>query len=447
MTTVIVSILIIGLLLIATARINKMNTAAVAMFMGASCWVLYTIDGSHYVNEFHLSAFVQSGLDVKSFIAEHIFFKYVVSAAEVVLYLLATMTIVEILSNNGCFDFINEGLKTRKPRKFLWMLALFTFILSANLDNLTTTCLMLSIMHSLVANDKLRRVYGFIIVICANMGGAFTVIGDISSLTLWNSGAVTATQYSAYLALPSLVALVTTLLLFYEKLPHRLELVNTIPPYRGDDTILNRWQRFLMLIVGIGGLWFIPTFHSITALPPFVGALCVLALLWIVNELCNRQLIYSDQMIHRRFPLALQYANIQNMMFFIGIIFAIGAVNETGMLKQFSNLLVGNLQNPYIIGASVGLLAAFINNMTSLVSNIYIFSDVTLLTSDQAFWPLISFCSTMGGSLLAMGTIAGIYFVRMENATVAWYLKHCSWRVLVGWLAGLVTFAVMHWLM
>lgn len=228
-------------------------------------------------------------------------------------------------------------------------------------------------------------------------------------------------------------------------LPRRLELIGSIPPYRGDDTILNRWQRLLMFIVGIGGLWFIPTFHSLTGLPPFVGALCVLSLLWITHELCNRQLIYSDQMVQKRIPQALQYANIQNMLYFIGIVLAFGAVKETGALTAFADFLTGLIDNPYIIGVIVGLLSAFINNITTIVGGIDAFGTCQQLTSNEAFWPLLSFCSMMGGTLLAMGTISGAYFVRMERATVGWYYKHCTWRVLAGLLLGIATFALMHY--
>lgn len=192
---VIISILLVGLLLIATENINKMNKAAVAMFVGVICWLLYIGYGTHFVIAEHqidflsyLSNHTVSNSSVKEFIAGSIFFKYIGNVAQVVLFLLGTMTIVEVLNNNGCFDFIREWLRTRNPRRFLCVLTALTFVLSANLDNLTTVCLMLGIMHAMIADDKQRMIYGSVIIIAANCGGAFTVIGDVTSLAFWSNG-------------------------------------------------------------------------------------------------------------------------------------------------------------------------------------------------------------------------------------------------------------------
>ena len=454
---IIVAILFIGLILIATENFNKINKAAVAMFMGISCWLLYIGYGTYFVIAEHQIDFLSfltnntvTEQSVKEFIASDIFLKYSVISAEIAIFLVATISIVEVLNNNGCFDFIQEWLKTYNPIRFLWVIAGITFILSANMDNVTTVCLMLAIMHSIVADDKARMMLGAVIVLAANCGGAFTVIGDVTSLTLWTSGLVTPTAYSSLLVLPSFAALTTVLILVSRSLPTRLKLVHTAPPYRGDDTVLNRSQRLLLLFVGIGGLWFIPTFHRITLMPPFVGALCVLALLWIFNELCNRSLLHSDQMVKKRLPVALQYANIQNILFFIGLTLTLGAVTETGVFADFFNWLTHHLtDNEYVITGVMGILSSVLNNVTVVLGNISIFSqDIAqthpefdkLFSVNGTFWPLLSYTSAMGGSLLSIGSLAGYALMRMENVTLRWYIRHFAPKVLAGMLVGLIVF-------
>lgn len=454
---IIVAVLFIGLVLIATENFNKINKAAVAMFMGILCWLLYIGYGTSFVVAEHQIDFLSflsntsvTEESVKSFIASNIFLKYSVIAAEISIFLMATITIVEVLNNNGCFDFIQEWLQTNNPTRFLWIVSWITFILSANMDNVTTVCLMLAFMHSIVADDRARMMFGAVIVLAANCGGAFTVIGDVTSLTLWSKGLVTPTAYSSLLVLPSFAALTTVLLLVSRSLPSRLRLVHTAPPYRGDDTVLTRNQRLLLLFVGIGGLWFIPTFHRITLMPPFVGALCVLAMLWIFNELCNRSLLHSDQMVKKRLPVALQYANIQNILFFIGLTLALGAVTETGCLAAFFSWLTHHLtDNIYVIGVIMGLLSGVLNNVTTVLGNIAMFSqDVVqshpefdrLFAENGSFWPLLSYTTAMGGSLLSIGSLAGYALMRMENVTLRWYVRHFAGKVLAGWLVGLAVF-------
>ena len=336
MTLIIVAIFLVCCILIATEKFTNVNKSAVAIFAGTVGWVLYICWGTDFVMHEHegeytdfLNGAVATSVAVKHYIAENIFLKYVGKAAEIVLFLLSTMTIVEILLNNGCFDFLTPWIRTRNSRKLLWMLSSCTFILSANLDNLTTASIMLVVMHALVPNRRQRFIYGGSVVIAANAGGALTVIGDPAGLWLWNSGAVTASNFSMSLLLPCLVAWGLPTYLLGRELPERIDIDWRPMPYRGDDTNLNAWQRVLMLIVGIGGLWFIPTFHNITKLSPFLGALCVLSVLWVVNEIFNRKLMSVDKMVERKMPRALQYGVQQMILYVMGFMLAVGVVQET----------------------------------------------------------------------------------------------------------------------
>lgn len=456
MAVILLAIMLIGLLLIATESLNRINKAAVAMFAGVVCWLLFIVYGADFISIEHnkdyaafLSANPLAAFPIKEFISSNIFFKYIVQCANIVLYLVATTSIVEVLNNNGCFDFLAEWLKTRKPRKLLWLLAFFTFIVSANLDNLATVILLLSIMHPLLQSDKQRRIYGSVIILAANCGGAITVIGDLTSLKLWNDGLVTPSIYFLTLCLPVLAALATMLLLMMRSLPTRIEFALDRLPYRGDDTLLSRPQRMLMLFVGIGGLWFVPSFHRITLLPPFVGALCVLALLWMVNELCNRQLLASDKMVIRRLPMALQYGNLQNILYFVGLTLLFGAISEAGLFHTFFNWLCVNWSNVYIIGLCTTFLSSLFGNVPTLLASVEVFnqsqaSNMAMLTgTDGYMWPLLSYATAMGGSMLLTASISGVMLMRMEDITFRWYLRHIAPKVVAGFFVGFAVLALV----
>jgi len=428
------------------------------MFAGVSCWLFYIAEGSLFVDAQHPLDFQNyllshpfTATSVKEFIAGNIFLRYIASGANIVLFLLATTCIVEVLSNNGCFDFMAEWLRTRRPRKLMWMLALLTFIISANLDNLITVVLLFSIIHPLLGTDKLRRIYGTVIVLSATCGGAITVIGDITSLQLWTAELVTPSPYFLTLVIPLVIALAITLALLQSYLPSRVEFTTIALPYRGDDTRLNRWQRLLMLFVGIGGLWSIPTFHRITLLPPFLGAFCVLALLWFVDELCNRQLLRSDLMVRKRLPLALQYTNLQNLLYFIGLLLMFSALCETGLLQMFFGWIMKHTENVYLISLLTTLSAALLGNIPTMLGSISIFNqpDCTSLSAamgtDGAFWALTSYATAWGSSLLITGSVAGLLLMRMEGASFGWYAKHIMPRVLLGFFVGFLVLMAITW--
>ncbi len=459
MALIIVIIALLGFLLIATEKVTNINKAAVAVFAGTLCWVLYICYGADFVSSQHsseytnfLSGAVPTSVAVKQFIASNIFLKYVGRAAEIVLYLLATMTIVEVLNNNGCFDFLKQLLRTRNSRKMLWMLALITFILSANLDNLTSTVMMLTMMHGVVQNRRQRMLLGSVIVISANMGGALTVIGDPTNLIIWNKNAVSATNYSIAVALPCLLAWALPTWWIGRALPERVDTGWIVMPYRGDDTRLNVWQRLLMLIVGIGGLWFIPTFHDITKLSPFLGAFCVLSILWIVNEIFNRRLDNVDKMIQNRIPRVLQYGVIQMMLFIVGIMLLLGVVKETGAISWLAAWCNANIHNVWIMGIIAGAVSSVLDNVATAASFFTLY-DVSAsvqgaaagLAQNGIYWKVIAFSVVAGGNILAIGSMAGLSLLKMEHMHIGWFFRNVGWKALVGALAGLGTLYLTDW--
>ena len=430
MTLIIVTMLILSLVLIATGHLTGVNKAAIAMFLGTVGWVVYVCWGADFVMDRHPVEYLEwlagreaTSETVKYFIYNNVFLKYVGKAAAIVMFLLATMSIVELLNNNGCFDFIKEWIRTRNSKRLLWTITLGTFILSANLDNLTTTMTMLVIMHSILQNSRQRMYVGSAIVLAANCGGCFTVIGDPTGLILWGDGAVTASHFSAYLALPAILAWVVPTIMINRELPDRLDVAWSPSPYRGDDTRLNRWQRVIILIVGIGGLWFIPTFHNITKLAPFLGALCVLSVLWVVNEAFNRKLMAADQMAQRRIPMSLQYGALQQML----------------LWSDVADWFDTYIHDVWLMGIGAGLLSSVVDSFTIAISNISLYTvGVGDVAVNGSYWSIIAFSTAVGGCLLSVGSISGIALMKMEHVHLGWYFRHLTPKVLLGWIFGYI---------
>ena len=307
--------------------------------------------------------------------------------------------------------------------------------------------MMLVIMHNIVQNRRQRMLIGSAIVIAANCGGCFTVIGDPTGLILWGDGAVTATNFSSYLALPAILAWVVPTILINRELPDRLDTQWSPMPYRGDDTNLSPWQRVLMLFVGIGGLWFIPTFHNMTKLSPFLGALCVLSVLWVVNEIMNRKLINADQMSQRLFPRALQYGSIQQILFVMGIMLGMGVVTETGVFDDVSVWINQNIHSVWVVGAVSGLLSGIVDSFTIAITDISLYPVVKgALPGDYmgnfiqngAYWKIIAYTTAVGGCLLSVGSVSGLALMKMEHVRLGWYMKNMTFKVLAGGLIGLL---------
>lgn len=446
MALVIAAILVLAFVLIATENITNINKAAVAIFAGTVCWMIYIAYGTDFVMANHGAAFssflagaeANSGA-VKEYIARNIFLKYVGQASEIVLFLLATTAIVEILDNNGCFDFIRQLMRTRRSRRMLWIIAIVTFVISANLDNLTTTVMMLTIMRGIIPNRRQRMIYGSVIVISANCGGALTVIGDPTGLLLWNSGFVSATNFSMSLLLPCLIAWALPTWWLGRSLPERIDTDFITMPYRGDDTRLSVWQRLLMLFVGIGGLWFIPSFHSITHLSPFIGALCVLAVLWIVNEVVNRKLLAQGSNTQRRVPRVLRYGVIQMMLFVMGIMLAVGAVNETGLIHWLWTQMEAQIGNVWIYGLIAGAISTVLDSFATALSFITLNPSAEL---NAAYWKVIAYSSAVAGNFLCIGSMSGLALLKAERMHMGWYFKNVGWKCLVAGLLGLLVMVV-----
>lgn len=457
MTLIIVAVLFVGFVLMSTEQMHHINRATVAMVCGVIAWVIYLLNGESFVLLMHgdeYKEFLDGGTStadsLKYFVAENVITKYIAEACSVILFLIATNTIVEVLHNNGVFDSLIDWLRMRNSRVFLWVVSLLTFTISANVDNLTTVVLMMSIISQVVRNHHQRVIYACTIMVAACLGGCFTAIGDITSVMLWVRGAITPSAYAAGLFLPAFASLCVFNVLIGMKLRGRVEIYSALSRYDGDDSYLMAWQKVLLLIVGIAGLWFIPSFHYITKLPPFLGSLSVLALIWAVEGLCNLERDGNVIMVQRHYFRNTEFIGMRIILYFIGISLGVGAFAECGALDYVGNWLEENIDNVYIYGVAVGALSSVMDNVPLMMAGMNLFQVDTVADSASEFvqngiyWQLLSFCCACGGSLLFVGSLAGQAVLEVENIRFKWYIRHYLWRALVAWLVGLGVFWLTH---
>ena len=453
MTLIIVAVLLTGYLLMSTVRINHINRAAVAMFCGVIVWILYIFEAGDFLQLMHPEEYAAyqatheiRGLTVGSFVSQHLMTHYIIEACSVILFLIATNTILEVMFHDGVFDSLIKWLRMSSGKRFLWSLTLITFVISANVDNLTTAVLMMSIMGKLVSNHRQRVIYACAILIAANLGGAFTVIGDMTSLMLWVRGVVTASSFAAGLFLPCFISLCVFNLLLSFLIHGRVETYSFIRSYRGDDSLLAPWQKSVMLVVGIVGLWSIPTFSSITHFPAFLGAMCVLALIWVLEGAFTFRLNGNIFFVRRDYIRNTDFIGSQLILYYIGISLGVGALKECGALDAARDFLTQNFHNVYAYGAITGLLSCVVDNIPFVMSgmNMFELNSTPDTVMDGSYWQMLSFCSAIGGCLLYVGTLAGHAVVEVENIRLSWYWRHIVWRVAVAWAAGMLVFWLTH---
>ena len=320
------------------------------------------------------------------------------------------------------------------------MLSLVTLVISANLDNLTTTVMMLMTMRKVVPNRRQRLAYGSAIVIAANCGGALTVIGDPAGLMLWDNGLVTPSAYFLTMFLPCMLAWIVPTWWLGRSLPEHVDTIGSITVFRGDDSRLKVWQRVVMLVWGIGGLWFTPTFHSITKLSPFLGALCVLGVLWVMNEVFNRKLLSMDSTTRRRVPTALVYSSHQLILFVLGVMLMMGVAVETGIAGSCWQHLIALGIPEWMLALGTGALSSVLDNFATAAG--FITLNTTAGYGDP-YWTMVAYAAAVGGNVLVVGSLAGLAFMKAERVHSSWYFLHVGWKALVGAGAGFALLVCM----
>lgn len=441
MITFIVALFVIGYLCIALESVLKINKAAPALLMCVGCWVLYMLDAGSFIQSFR--GVNVAAADVSQWVNEHILLSHLGDTCEILFFLMGAMTIVEIVDANGGFNFVRDRLQTKHKHTLLWRVTFMTFVLSAVLDNLTTSIVMIMVLRKLVKDHKDRLIYASCIILSANAGGAFSPIGDVTTIMLWIKGNITTGGVITELLIPSIVSVVVPTFLLQFKLKGQLETNHTAEA--GDALHFSRLERNMVFFIGVGGLIFVPIFRFLTGLPPFMGILLVLGLLWSITEFFYRSKGHVDENMQMRVTQLLKRIDMSTILFFLGILMAVATLQETGVLRTFGQALnEASGGNHYIVTGVIGVVSSIVDNVPLVAGcmGMYDIQPGTDFAVDGIFWQLLAYCAGVGGSMLIIGSAAGVVVMGLEKITFGWYMRHITWIAFVGYLAGIGAYAV-----
>ena len=445
MTTLTISIIVVfvlGYALIATESLTKVNKAAIALLMLVGCWTLYMMDPMQYLQLMHpdytggAAGMVEKVTGIIQELGD---------TATTLFFLMGAMTIVEIVDQNGGFNWVRKVMKTKSKRALLWRIAILTFFLSAILDNLTTSIVMIMILRKLVTDHKDRMVYASLVIIAANSGGAFSPIGDVTTIMLWNKGLITAAGVIAEIFIPSVVSMVIPALILQTMLKGELVMPEVSDQQNASVSDFTEGQRKAVFWLGVGGLIFVPIFKSITHLPPFVGILLVLGVLWTATEVFYRSLHRGADAegTQKRVTKLLSRVDMSTILFFLGILMAVSCLAEIGVLTALGQgLNVVFAGNHYLVTGIIGVLSSIVDNVPLVAGcmGMYPVAAAGDMAVDGVFWQLLAYCAGVGGSMLIIGSAAGVVVMGLEKITFGWYMKHISWIAFVGYIAGIISY-------
>ena len=424
MITLLLIIFAVGYVLITLEHTLKINKSATALITAVLCWTL-----------------IISSVPNKDLIINQLS-HHLSSISEIVFFLLGAMTIVEIIDAHDGFQNITESIKTDNKSKLIWLIALITFFLSAVLDNLTTTIVMLSILNKLVYDKRTKWLLLGLVIIAANAGGAWSPIGDVTTTMLWIGGQISAFNIIKQSFLPSLVSMVVPTLIINYLIKGRIVLKAKVEHNLNYTT--NSFERSLIFYAGIGCLLFVPIFKTITHLPPYMGILLSLGIIWALTEM-----IHSKKNEDEKGVLSVNHAlrkiDTPSILFFFGILLSISSLEVIGILPQMAYKINNSIGNINIIAICIGLLSAVFDNvpLVAALQSMYSLND---FPQDHYFWELLAFTAGTGGSCLIIGSAAGVVVMGMEKIDFFWYLKKISWIALIGFAAGVLVFLMQHYL-
>lgn len=428
------AVFVIGYLFIALEHTVRIDKAATALLTGTLCWVLFILGRDSFlasVDGEEAIAFVNEGL--KENLGE---------IAEILFFLLGAMTIVEIIDAHEGFSVITDRITTTNRVKLLWILCLLTFFLSAALDNLTTAIVMSALLRKLISERKDLWLFAGLLIIAANAGGAWSPIGDVTTIMLWIGGQVTAMNIISEIFLPSVVCLLVPLGITSLRLKGTISTIQE-PQFEGaHHTTISNFDKKFVFALGIGALLFVPIFKTLTHLPPFMGILLGLSVIWITTELLHR----NKSMEQRRIlsiSKVLQRIDTPSILFFLGILTAVGALQSAGHLADMSRLLDANFNSIYAINAIIGVLSSIVDNVPLVAGTMGMYTLETYPTDDN-FWELLALCAGTGGSILIIGSAAGVAIMGILKIDFMWYLKHISLLAFLGYVAGILTFMLIN---
>ncbi|XP_010271024.1 PREDICTED: uncharacterized protein LOC104607163 [Nelumbo nucifera] len=395
------------------------NKSGVGLLMAVSLWVIRSIGAPS--TEIAVTELTRASAEV----------------SEIVFFLLGAMTIVEIVDAHQGFKLVTDNITTRKPRTLLWVVGFVTFFLSSVLDNLTSTIVMVSLLRKLVPPSEYRKFLGAVVVIAANAGGAWTPIGDVTTTMLWIHGQISTLQTMKDLIFPSVISLAVPLAL--------MSLTSEVdgkgqdsPNVLASEQMAPRGQ--LVFSVGIGALVFVPVFKAITGLPPYMGMLLGLGVLWVLTDAIH----YGESERQRlKVPQALSRIDTQGALFFLGILLSVSSLEAAGILRELANYLDAHIPNIELIASAIGAVSAVIDNVPLVAAAMGMY-DLSSFPQDSEFWQLVAYCAGTGGSMLVIGSAAGVAFMGMEKVDFFWYLRKVSGFAFAGYTAGIVAYLAVH---
>lgn len=456
MITTLIIIFVIGYLAIALEHPIRIDKTASALLLGMIMWVVYTLGAEEIIPKLNAEEFhhfiEKNGLANSDLFTQTLNYitnvQIIESLGEItqtLLFLIGAMTIVELIDVHNGFRVITDNITSRNKKRLLWIISITTFFLSAVLDNLTTTIVMVMLLRKLIEDQHDRWLYAGMIVIAANTGGAWSPIGDITTIMLWVKGNVTATALIEKVLLPSVVAMAIPGWIISRQLKGDLGEMPT-PPY--ESTISQQFSyrdQVIIFILGIAGLIFVPIFKSIFHLPPFIGMLLVLGVLWVFIEcFYNARIRVMDRAKQHRIPRVISRIDMPSILFFLGILMAVDVLQFTGILSALSTWLDNTVHNIYIINVLLGLLSSIVDNVPLVAASIGMYpleaagatGYAANFVIDGPFWEFLSYCAGVGGSVLIIGSAAGVIAMGLEKINFGWYIKKISIPALLGYLCG-----------
>jgi Na+/H+ antiporter NhaD/arsenite permease-like protein len=421
----IVTIFIIAYAVIALEQPLGINKSASALLGAGLLWAVYAAQGGD-------PALIDRQLEAS-----------VSSTAQIIFFLIGAMTIVEVIDAHDGFEVITSLVRTRKQVNLMWLVGFVTFFLSAILDNLTTTIVMIALMKKLLDNHDDRLFFAAMIVIAANAGGAWSPIGDVTTTMLWIGGQITPLAIVRGVFLPSLVNLVIPLLVVTTRLRGR----QIVPPQAQPRDLARAtvFERNLIFYLGLGILVLVPAFKTVTHLPPFMGILFGLGLLWLVGELLHRNKTEEEKQ-HLTLADALTRIDMSAIVFFLGILLAVAVLEHTRILEMLANWLDANIGRQDVIVIALGLLSAIVDNVPLVAASMGMYG-LAHYPTDSFLWEFVAYCAGTGGSILIIGSAAGVAAMSLERIHFFWYVRRISGLALLGYFGGVIVYVVQHWLL
>ena len=424
-TTFLILIFVLGYIGIATEHAIKINKTASALITGVICWAIYILFGADTPDLVNEKLLVHLG-DISS----------------ILFFLMGAMAIVELIDSYNGFEVITDKITHTNKRALLWVIGILTFFLSSILDNLTTTIVMVSLLRKLIKDHDTRLLYVGIVVIAANAGGAWTPIGDVTTTMLWIGGQISAFSIMKSLFIPSFISLAVPLIVLSFTLKGDVK-----RPVVATETykMLSRKQQIFILILGISMLIMMPIFKMLTHLPPFMGMMLGVGILWIITEIMHRHHAGDDAASNRRTLVSvLTRIDLPSILFFLGILLAIASLEVSGVLGNLSVFMDEKIGNLNFIVMATGLASAVIDNvpLVAATQGMYNLADFPI---DHYLWEFLAYCAGTGGSILIIGSAAGVAAMGMEKINFFWYLKKISWLALIGYFAGALFYMLEYY--